>query len=284
MHAQQIMLVDDLERFLFTLARLLKKRGFEVSTATSGRQALEKLATGPEVSVVVLDMRMPGLDGLETLQRIKREYPACEVIMLTGQATLEEGVEALRRGAFDYIQKPCDIDELEAKIRSASSLEQIKRHPVLWLRCEAGEVMLSGFVPLLPQDSLQRALEIFNRYQHGAGAQMLFVVDEHRCLQGSISRSDVVDAARPFAPAEDIDWDWICGHGENLPQTTVAQIMNRHAASVQHSTTLTETARLMLQYRYDSMPVTAYGIVLGIVRLRDVLQYLRIAQESDMAL
>ena len=225
------MLVDDEERFLHNLAKLFKKRGFEVSTASSGEQALEILASGQDVAVIVLDVRMPGMDGLETLRRIKHRHPASEVIMLTGQAALEDAIEALREGALDYIQKPCDIDELEAKIRSASSLEQIKRHPVLWPRCEAGEVILSGFVPLFPQDTLQRALELFNRYRRGEGAQMLFVVDDGRRLLGVISRGDVLKAAKPLAPEEAVDWDWVCGHAEDLPQTTIARIMDHQVAS-----------------------------------------------------
>ncbi len=281
MQTQQILLVDDEERFLLTLARLLRKRSFEVITATTGSQALEALSSGADIGVVVLDVRMPGMDGLNTLRLIKHRHPASEVIMLTGQAALEDAIEALRAGAFDYIQKPCDIEELVAKIRSASSLEQIKRHPVLWPRSEAGEIILSGFVPLLPQDSLKRALELFNRYRNGEGAQMLFVVDDRRRLVGAISRGDVLKAAEDLNPGEAVDWDWVCGHAEILAQTTVAQIMNRQAASVSYSTSLAETARLMLRHHYDSMPATADGIVLGIIRFRDVLQYLQIAQEAD---
>ena len=284
MHARRIMLVDDEERFLHTLAKLMQKRGFEVSTAASGQQALDILSSEPDVAVVVLDVRMPGMDGLETLGRIKGQYPASQVIMLTGQAVLEDGVEALRRGAFDYIQKPCDIDELEAKIRSASSLEQIKSHPVLWPRSEAGEVILSGFIPLLPQDSLRRALELFSRCRRGADAKILFVVDEHRRLQGAISRGDLVQAALAIAPGKAVDWDWLRAHAEGLPKMPVEQIMRPLTVSVQYATSLAETARLMLEHHYDSMPVTEDGAVLGIVRLRDVLQYLQVAQEADLDL
>ena len=281
MHARQILLVDDEERFLFTLARILKRRGFEVSTAISGGQALEALESGADISVVVLDVRMPGMSGLEALRRIKNLHPTCEVIMLSGEATLEDAVEAVRNGAFDYIQKPCDIDELEAKIRSASSLEKIKRHPVLWPRNEAGEVILSGFAPLLPRDNLGRALELFNRYRHGEGARMLFVVDEARGLKGLIKRGDLLKAYDSLVPAGAAGWEWLSARAKDLPLITVGSIMQREAASVSHSASLAETARLMLQHNYDSMPVTVNGTVLGIVRLRDVLRYLQISQEGD---
>jgi CheY-like chemotaxis protein len=277
-------LVDDEERFLLNLAKLLKRRGFDVSTAPSGQQALDILSSRKNIAVVVLDVRMPGMDGLETLGHIKQQSPETEVIMLTGQATLEDGIEALRGGAFYYIQKPCDIDELEAKIRDAFSVEQIKRHPVLWPRYEVGEIILSGFVPLLPEDTLERALEIFNRYRHGEGAQMLFVVDERRHILGVISRSDVLKAVENVTGDEPASWEWVCRHPQCLPETTVGQIMEREVASVSSATSLAETARLMLQHHYDSMPVTADETVLGIVRLRDVLQYLHAAEEADKAL
>ena len=282
LHAQQILLVDDEERFLATLARLLNRRGFEVRTAASGGQALEALASGQTATVIVLDVRMPGMDGLEALRRIKGLHPACEVIMLSGEAALDDAIEAVRGGAFDYIQKPCEIDELEAKIRSASSLEQIKRYPVLWPRSEAGEVILSGFVPLLPQDSLRRALEIFNRYRHGEGARMLFVVDESRGLKGLIKRGGLLKAYAGLIPAGADGWDWLSAHADSLPHVTVESIMQREAANVAHSASLAETARLMLKHNYDSMPVTANGTVLGVVRLRDVLGYLQISEEGDL--
>lgn len=110
-----VLLVDDEEEFIAITARRLRKRGFTVYCAFSGEEALEQLALPEAVDVVVLDVKMPGSDGIETLKAIKNRHPLVEVIMLTGHATVPTAIEALKYGAFDYLTKPCDIDTLIAK-------------------------------------------------------------------------------------------------------------------------------------------------------------------------
>jgi DNA-binding NtrC family response regulator len=112
-------MVDDEERFLATTRILLEKRGVEsMQTATNGADALEILRK-ERLDVVVLDVKMPGMDGVEVLRRIKEEQPLVEVIMLTGHASVESAVEGLKSGAFDYVMKPIDIPELLTKIEEA---------------------------------------------------------------------------------------------------------------------------------------------------------------------
>lgn len=281
MNAVHILLVDDEERFVLNLGRLMKARGFVVFTAFDGRGALELLASEKEIAVVVLDVRMPGMDGIGTLQQIKERHPDIEVIMLTGQATLEDGIQAVRLGAFDYLQKPCDIEDLEAKVRAACSVEQIKRHPVLWPRSTAGEIILSGFLPLFPEDTIDSALKIFTRYRNGDGAQMLFVVDTNQRIRGMIAKRDMITALETEYAGETVTWEWICRNPHRLPPIPVSRIMCREVETVSTDTSLIETARRMLQHHYDSMPVVSGEAVLGIVRLRDVLLYLQAAGEED---
>lgn len=114
----RIMLVDDEERFLQTTQKLLAKHGYDAITAASGTECLEKLAK-ELVHVVILDVKMPGMDGVETLKRIKQKFPLTEVIMLTGHATTESAVEGMKSGATDYLVKPADIDVLIAKADEA---------------------------------------------------------------------------------------------------------------------------------------------------------------------
>ena len=116
-----VMLVDDESSFVETLAKRVEKRGLKVVTALSGSEALNQLKTGGASSfdVIILDVKMPGMDGLETLGAIKHQYPNVEVIMLTGHATVESAIEGMKGGAFDYLMKPCDIDLLMAKIDRA---------------------------------------------------------------------------------------------------------------------------------------------------------------------
>jgi len=118
MEKMKLLLVDDEERFLETTAKLLVRKGYEPLTARSGAEALEALRLHP-VHVVILDVKMPGMDGNATLREIKRQYPMVEVIMLTGHATVESAIDGLKSGATDYLMKPADIDELIAKAEEA---------------------------------------------------------------------------------------------------------------------------------------------------------------------
>jgi DNA-binding NtrC family response regulator len=114
----QVLLVDDETEFLETLVKRLKKRNLDVSSASSGKEALEALANHP-ADVVVLDVKMPDMDGIETLKEIKKLNPNVEVIMLTGHASIEVAIQGMELGAFDYLMKPMDIDELLYKLQDA---------------------------------------------------------------------------------------------------------------------------------------------------------------------
>ena len=114
----RIMVVDDEERFLVSTKKLLEKKGYTVETAASGTEALDRLIM-VKPHVVILDVKMPGLDGIETLKEIKSRFPLIEVIMLTGHGTVESAVTGLKSGAFDYLMKPIDVDELAGKAEEA---------------------------------------------------------------------------------------------------------------------------------------------------------------------
>ena len=116
-----VMLVDDEAPFVETMTKRLKKRELKVMNAFSGLEALEKLDKNRNTDVVILDVKMPGIDGLETLERIKKAYPIIEVIMLTGHATVENAIEGMKRGAFDYLMKPCDLEQLMLKVNEATT-------------------------------------------------------------------------------------------------------------------------------------------------------------------
>jgi DNA-binding NtrC family response regulator len=113
-----IMLVDDEEDFVEMLSLRLKETGENVLPAYSGHQCLEILEKS-EVDVIILDIKMPGLDGIETLKEIKKRYPLIEVIMLTGHGTIETAIEGMKLGAFDFLLKPTDFDDLFQKLKQA---------------------------------------------------------------------------------------------------------------------------------------------------------------------
>lgn len=121
MQNANVLLVDDEVPFVEAIAKRLSRRGLKIHEAHSGVEALEVLKEVPEMNVVVLDVKMPGLDGLETLKAIKAEYPILEVVMLTGHATVESAIDGMKLGAFDYLMKPCEIELLMEKISKAKA-------------------------------------------------------------------------------------------------------------------------------------------------------------------
>jgi DNA-binding NtrC family response regulator len=124
MEKMKMMLVDDEGRFLETTKKLLERKGYQVTTALSGPEALDKLEK-ENIQVVILDVKMPGMDGMATLKAIKNRHPLVEVIMLTGHATVESAVEGLKSGAADYLMKPTDIEELISKAEDAYAKRQV---------------------------------------------------------------------------------------------------------------------------------------------------------------
>jgi DNA-binding NtrC family response regulator len=124
-----VLLVDDELEFLETLVKRLTKRGLNISTAKSGEDAL-KIIGGKGIDVAVLDVRMPGMDGIQTLREIKKIQPLMEVIMLTGHASVEVAIEGMELGAFDYLMKPADIDELFYKLQDAFKKKTIQKEKI----------------------------------------------------------------------------------------------------------------------------------------------------------
>lgn len=139
MEKMKLLLVDDETRYLETTQKLIEKKGYEVWTAPSGEKALQTMAAH-NIHVVILDVKMPGMDGNETLKQIKELYPLTEVIMLTGHATVDSAIDGLKSGAWDYLMKPADIEDIiekaelafqkrmnqEEKIRSAQAKQYLK--------------------------------------------------------------------------------------------------------------------------------------------------------------
>jgi len=130
----KVLLVDDEAPFVEAMIRRLGKRELLVSPAFSGKEALEKLGEDSSIEVVILDVKMPEMDGIATLKEIKRHFPLAEVIMLTGHATVETGIEGMKLGAFDYLMKPCDIDILLAKVKESAAKKRSHENKILAAR------------------------------------------------------------------------------------------------------------------------------------------------------
>lgn len=269
----RVLLIDDEERFVLNLAKLMRGRGFDVLTAFDGPSGIAAAEQG--VDVAVLDVKMPGMGGIETLQRIKAASPETEVLMLTGHADVETGIEAMRAGALDYLMKPCDIDDLVAKIREAHEIGGIKRRPVLWPRRLVKEIAWPSFVRLEAEDLLAKALEVFTRQAGISARDELYILDAEDRLQGVITRRDLLDAAQPPPPQPTLSWEELTAHPQWLPDRPLAGIMRPgHTVAADPEADLADTARRMLEAKVRCMPVVENGRVTGIVRLNDVLMHL----------
>lgn len=126
----KLLLVDDEKPFLDTITKRLEKRELKVTAVYSGEDALAELAKNKTIEVVILDVKMPGMDGIQTLTEIKKRFPLVEVIMLTGHATVESAIEGMQLGAFHYLMKPCDIDALVAKAEDAAAKKRLHEEKI----------------------------------------------------------------------------------------------------------------------------------------------------------
>ena len=129
-----VLLVDDEVPFVEAMSKRLTKRKMSIVPAFSGEEALKRLGETDHIEVIILDVKMPGMDGIETLKAIKKRYPLVEVIMLTGHATVESAIEGMKQGAFDYLMKPCDLAELTSKVTEAATKKRLHEDKIVQAR------------------------------------------------------------------------------------------------------------------------------------------------------
>jgi len=122
--AEKVLLIDDEVEFLETLSERMKLRGMDVTTASDAHTAVAALDAN-DFDAIVLDLQMPDMNGIDMLQVIKKSHPEVQVILLTGQATLEAGVKAMKLGAMDFMEKPADLESLSEKIRKAQAKKMV---------------------------------------------------------------------------------------------------------------------------------------------------------------
>lgn len=134
MSIAKVLLVDDEVEFVETFSERLKMRNIEILSAFSGKEALQILETNQDTEVVILDVKMPEMDGIETLAEIKKRYPLAEVIMLSGHADVESAIEGMKQGAFDYLMKPCDMDQIIAKVNEAAAKKRRHEEKIIQAR------------------------------------------------------------------------------------------------------------------------------------------------------
>ena len=267
-----VLLVDDEDKFRLNMMRLLSFRGFSVAGACDGLEALKILEIRP-FDVVILDIKMPKMDGITVLEKIKKMAPETEVIMLTGHGAVDSGIQAMRMGAFDYLLKPCDIEDLTEKIREARELERIRRRPVLWPRSRIKEIVWPLFANLYTHDPLRRALEVFIRRPGMPDKEVLYVVDEQDRFKGVVSRRDLVKAAADFHGG--VTWEDLLKNPDLLPPFPISRVMRQEPVrSTDPEERLDTAAQRMIESSLRCMPVMEKDRLKGVIRLQDIFKYI----------
>jgi len=271
----RILVVDDEAPFAVNLCRILERRGYAAAAAFNGPAALEKI-TGPDAfHVVILDVKMPGMDGIAVLRAIKKTAPRIEVIMLTGHATLENGIQAMREGAFDYLMKPCDVEDLCAKVNTAYAVETIRRRPVLWMRSVVKEIENPFFVRLEENDPAKKALSVMERKSGALVKDTLFVTDAENRIKGVITRRELISAVRKMRRGGRLSREVPADDAAVLAGVSVGEIMQcRVPDAAGPDEALPDVGRRMLARHVRCMPVVSEGRMTGIIRLQDILRYM----------
>ena len=208
-----VLLVDDDDAFRGALSRQVERLGYRVTAVGSGADAILALAeSAPDV--VLLDLRLPDLDGMEVLKRVREKCPGAEVVMMTGHGSIDSAIEAIRTGAFDYVAKPCPLEELEVRMQRALERQSLRRRASLLERGLTPPDVAGGFVGDSPE--FRRLVQLVDRVapthstvlvtgETGAGKEMVakliharsprrdrpFVVVECAALQESLLQSEL---------------------------------------------------------------------------------------------
>ena len=151
----KLLIVDDEEKFLSATAKRLGRRDFDVTTATEGNQAIKAAKKG-KFDLAILDLRMPGMDGMELLQILKKKHKFLEVIILTGYASIDSAVEATKLGAFSYLEKPYNFEKLLEVLKEAYETRLRKKFEHDKKRTEEIELLAMGSSPMGIFRSLRR--------------------------------------------------------------------------------------------------------------------------------
>ncbi len=123
---KHVLIVDDEERLVRNFTTILQRQGFEATGVTSGEAALEALASADSVDVILLDVKMDGMNGIEVLREVKKRFETVQVILYTGNATIQQGIDGLELGAFYYVEKPAPIEEIVDLIQCACERRERK--------------------------------------------------------------------------------------------------------------------------------------------------------------
>ncbi|RJP79218.1 MAG: response regulator [Desulfobacteraceae bacterium] len=285
----KVLMVDDEIKFRETTQKILDRKGFQTILAADGKEALEKLKDNPDV--VILDIKMPGMDGHVVLKEIKKQKPALPVIMLTGHGALPSAEEAYISGAFDYLAKPCDIELLTDRIEDACHTKNAER--------DRPERMVNNvMVPLaeyttIPETALVREAiaklrgSFFSRLTTSrlmeTGHRSVLVMDSRNHVIGILTIADLMEAIMPgylSAPkpsmADSIEFSPMFWTGmftrevEQIAEKQVHEVMSPAPMAISAEANLMEAAYMMIKSNLRRLVVTEGGKAIGVIREQDL--------------
>lgn len=313
MKVPSVMLVDDEVSFVESTAKRLVKRNIDVITAFSAAEGLEKLAANPDLDVIVLDIKMPGMDGIEALKEIKKVSPLTEVIMLTGHATIESAIQGMKLGAYNYLRKPSDIQELVGQLESATKKKRAHEQKIdAWRSFQKSSTLKGIMVPLeeyatVSEDAnileaikaLEDAQKAFDpkRYRHRA----VLVTDKQNRVVGKLSQHDIIQALEPryketkahkkgaldhlgfgskFIEAVSLQYSQWDKPLQNLYKKAFEQKVKSfmykptEGEYINVSASMDETIHQLIIGKHHSLLVTDDAAIVGVVRLTDVFEFI----------
>ena len=296
----RVLMVDDEDQFRATTKKILTRRGFETILAASGEEAILKLKEDPDV--VILDIKMPGMDGHQALNKIKELIPDLPVIMLTGHGAMPSAQEAFISGAFDYLAKPCDMELLASKISEAHEQRRTKG---IYEEKSVMDVM----VPIDDFTTVNQDESIGETIQKLKGAltakistsrimetrhRSVLVLDDKGTVQGILTITDLLSAIMPAylsAPkpstADSIQYSPMFWRGifaqevKKLAHLKNKDVMSPSPISINADANLMETAYTMLSNKVRRLLVVQKGKAVGIVREMDLFFQMAKILRSD---
>lgn len=285
----KVLMVDDEAQFRATTQKILNRKGFDTIIAGSGEEALGKLNDDPDV--VILDIKMPGIDGHEALQEIKKRKPDLPVIMLTGHGALPSAKEALGKGAFDYLSKPCDIELLAARVKEAYHQNQ-KTIETQEKRVHDAMVPIEDYTTLSGDQSVATAIaelkasfacKISTSRIMETGHRSVLVMEAGGAVAGIVAITDLLKMIMPAylsaskpSTADSIQYSPMFWKGMFSAETRrksrlkVNEVMSPAPPVIDDSASLMEAAYRMHTENARRLVVVSSEKVVGVIREQDL--------------
>ena len=285
----KVLMVDDEEQFRATTRKILKKRGFETIVAANGEEAIEKINENPDV--VILDIKMPGMDGHQALKELKKISPETPVIMLTGHGTRPSARQALIEDAFDYLNKPCEIDLLTSKIMDAYRHGK-KERPFEEKQVKDIMIPIGDYTTLHPEATIKNAIEKLKESFTSklstsrimeTGHRSVLVIDRKGEVQGILTIIDLIQWIMPSylsAPkpsmADSIQYSPMYWRGmfnrqvNELAKKKIKEVMSPAPLTVDEDSNLMEASYIMLKNQVRRLAVIRKSKVVGVIREQDM--------------